>query len=319
MYVYLYEGVFDANDAKAVGALFVDFVDDEGFCLLACHFAIGGNQKVENQVDATFPLGHAEIVQREAFVHRLYRVGCHGTQLVYLRIVGNDRVEVDGYDTAEFFVHIPLHFIDFLVRDVDVEVGGHLGVEGDDLPTGTVVVYHDVVNPDDARVILGEFVDTVDEGRVGRGTEKKVDRFLCRFYARKENERGDQNTRIPVDAKAREFRYDCRNQNERGGDAIAQTVESRRFNRGGVNGLADLFIKEEEPNLDEDCHAKEANGSDAHARDYGIDDFFHGGFQKLEADEDDDHIHDKAGDVFESAVSQRVLLIYGFARKAEAD
>ena len=79
---------------------------------------------------------------------------------------------MDGDDTAEFFVHIPLHFIYFLVGDIDVRVRGDFCVEGYDLSAGAVVVYDDVVNAYDVVIVLGESVDFFDEIGVGRRAQQ---------------------------------------------------------------------------------------------------------------------------------------------------
>ena len=90
---------------------------------------------------------------------------------------------------------------------------------------------------------------------------------------------------------------------ERGRDAIGQAIEGRRFNRGRANGDSDLAIEEKQPNFDKHSHAKQNGCRDAYGRSSGVYDFVNGAFEKLKADQNNQHIDDKARHVFRSAVS----------------
>ena len=229
----------------------MNFVHDGGFRFLGADLAIGGQDEVENQIDIGFPLRHAEIVYGAVGVYRLRRLACRGVEFRNERVVYDERVEVHGDDTAEFFVHIPFHSIHFLVRHVDVRIGRHFRVEGHDLSARTVVVHHYVVNPDDTGIVLGKFVNIFNELGVGGRAEQKVDRFLGGFYARVEDKRGDENTRPTVDWHAPYPRHDRRYEHERGRDTVGKRVERRGFDCRGANGFRDFVIKEEQPHLDE--------------------------------------------------------------------
>ena len=122
-------------------------------------------------------------MHRETRVYFLRRPTNKLTQFIDRRVVDYDRVEVNGYDAPEFFVHIPFHLVYFLVRDIDIGIGRNFRMEGYDLSTGAVIVYHYVVDAHDARIIFRELVDSVYEFLIGGRAEKKVDGFLRRFKA----------------------------------------------------------------------------------------------------------------------------------------
>ena len=226
---------------------------------------------------------------------------------------------MNGNDTTEFFVHIPFHFIHFLVGDIDVCIRGDFCVEGYDLTAGAVVVYDYVVDTDNVRIFLGKLIDFLDEIGVGRRAEQKVDRFLCRFAAGKENERRNHNPRPTVDGEFPHSRDDRGNEYEGGGNAVAQAIECRRFDCRGTDNLADFAVEEEQPNFDEYRAAKDNQSNVADGGELGIENFVDGRGQKLEPDQNNQHIHDKASDVFQSAVAQGVFLVDGFVGEAEAD
>ena len=316
------EGVFRADHAETARVFLLYFFRDRFFRLARRKLAIRRQYEVEDQIHVRFAFRHSEVVYRKVRVHLFRRGERKRVQLVHERIVHHERVEVDRYDTAEFFVHIPFQFIHFLVRDIDVRIRRHFRVEGNDLPTGSVIVHHNVVDTHHVRVfrfIVRERVNTLDELGGGGRTEQQIDGFLRRFHAREQYERRNEYPREPVYRKIEISRDQRGDKYERGRRAIAQTVCRRGFERGGVDELADLTVKEEQPDLDEDRRAEQDQGRRADRRQYGFDDLIDRRFQKFESNDDDDHIDDKAGHVFEPTVTLRVFLIDGLAREPYTD
>ena len=71
--IYLYVGMFGADDAEGVWLLFANPLRDEVFCLFLAHFTIDGHHQIENHVDGIFTDRHTEIVDGKALVDRFRR------------------------------------------------------------------------------------------------------------------------------------------------------------------------------------------------------------------------------------------------------
>ena len=137
--------MFYANDAETVWYDVADTLAHLSFRFFGGHGAIGRQNKVENQIDVRSAFRHSKIVYREIGVHRFCRRLRQSAHFVYGRVVNDDRVEVDGDDTAEFGVHIPFHLVHFFMRDIDIGIGRDFGMERNDLSAGAVIVHHNVV------------------------------------------------------------------------------------------------------------------------------------------------------------------------------
>ena len=124
-------------------------------------------------------LCHTEIVDGKAGVNLGGDGLAKGTKLVYLGVIYDNGIEVDGDDTTEYIVHITLHFIDLLVCDVDVGIRRDLRMEGDNKSANAVIVHHNIMDAEDVLIALRELIDLLHKLGVGRRAKEQVDGFLC--------------------------------------------------------------------------------------------------------------------------------------------
>ena len=103
-------------------------------------------------------------------------------QLVRLRVVRQDRVHVDHRLTAERFRQLLLDVVDEVVHLEDIARGGHLGVQRDHPPAGSVVVYDEVMHAADALVRHDEPFDLLYELLLRRLAEQRADRIARRLH-----------------------------------------------------------------------------------------------------------------------------------------
>ena len=108
-------------------------------------------------------------------------------------------------------------------------------------------------------------------------------------------------------------------EDRRGRYAVGKAVICGRFHGGGGDLLADLEIVARDVRLDGDGAEKNDDRQSAEHGRNGRDDLFYGGFAELEADEHDDHGDDQSRHVFNSAVTEGMVLVGLLSRHAEAD
>ena len=84
--------------------------------------------------------------------------------------------------TAERFRQLLLDVVDEVVHLEDIARGGHLGVQRDHPPAGSVVVYDEVMHAADALVRHDEPFDLLYELLLRRLAEQRADRIARRLH-----------------------------------------------------------------------------------------------------------------------------------------
>ena len=314
-----YIGFIDIDDGIIV---FVDGLDDGlhvGTKLLFALVKAEGDHEVEKHVGMRGTLDHAEIVQGKAGIHTTDQRNDLFLNLQRMLVVGSDGVHVDDGITAELLAQILLDVVDHIVRFNEVGIGRDLCVKGDHHASGTVVVDDKVVNPFHALVRVDDVGDLVNERLFGGRTEQRIHRFLGGANAREQDEGRNDDTAICIDIDICEMRDQKTSENGARCHAVGKAVVRGRSHGRGRNLLADLEIVEGDIRLDEYGADENDERQRAEYGDFGRNDLFHGRFTELEADEDDEHGNDESRDIFDSAVSEGVVLVGLLLRHTEAD
>ena len=290
-----------------------------GTKLLFAFVKAEGDHEVEKHVGMRGTLNHAEIVQSESGIHTADECDDLFLDLQRMLVVGGDGVHVDNGITAELFAKILFDIVDHIMRFDEVGIGGDLCVKGDHHTSGTVVVDDEVVNPFHAFVCVYDIGDLVNEGFFGRRTEQGVHRFLGGANAREQDERRNDDTAICIDIDMSKMGDQKTSENGARRYAVGKAVVRGRSHGRGRNLLADLEVIEGDISLDEYGADENDDRQRAEHGCFGRNDLLHGRFTELKADEDDEHGDDESRDVFDSAVSEGVVLVGLLLRHTEAD
>ena len=121
--------------------------------------------KIKNHIHVLAAARHSEIVDRKGGIDFRRALFCELFHLLYAGVVHFDGIEMYRHNAAEFFVHVPFHAVDHVVRVIDVAVGGNFRMKRNEFAAGAVVVNNEVVDSRNFRVSLDEISDLFDKFR----------------------------------------------------------------------------------------------------------------------------------------------------------
>ena len=236
-----------------------------------------------------------------------------------LRIVDDHGVIVDHQMDIVAAQALPLHVINQLVAVHGVLPAVHLHMEAGKALAGAIVMDHQVVIAQNLGLGHDVVHDLLPQFRVRVLAQQGGDGVLCQIPAAVQNEQGHAQTNPAVHGNAGPFFNQSRYQNGTGGDAVVAAVRGGGKERGGVDALGQIPVKQVHPEF-------HRNGSDQHqcrrqseADRGGVENLIHRGFHQLHADDHDQCRHTQAAQVFRPGVTVGVIRVGGLIRHPEAD
>ena len=111
----------------------------------------------------------------------------------------------------------------------------HLGVGARELPAWTVIVDHQVVDAQNARVAHDLAADMLDEFGIGRLTQKRTHRILDELKTAPANIGTDGKSNPSIEVDTRHLRNNCAHQHGARGKDIVLGILGGRMQRLGLN------------------------------------------------------------------------------------
>ena len=241
-------------------------------------------------------------------------------QLVRVGVTGHDGVKVDRRDQPVLHKQVPLNAVNDIVTVHDVVLSVHFQMEADQAAAGAVVVDHQIVHAQHAGIAQGLFLNMLDQIRVRRRTQQRIDGVFDEHCTAVQNERRHTDTHQSVNAdKAGEL---CQNrgcQNRCRRDDIVAGIGGGGQQRFRVDGRADLPVQSAHPELDEDGCNQYCNHEPAESDLRRVQNLGKALLQKLHAD-DQDHDRDRQpGQILIPGMAVGMLRVRRARAEFEAD
>ena len=182
-----------------------------------------------------------------------------------------------------------------------------------------VIVHHQVVDAEHAVVRHDRAFDVLDQLGVGRTAEQRVDGVAHEADAAPQDEERNRDAHPRVELETREMRDQRRDQHGARGDHIVARVSRRGNQRLRIDEPAQLAVEHHHPQLDRDG---ERQNDDQHPAEFdgrGRDDLLDAAFEQLDADDQDEHGDDEAGQILEATVAIGMVAIRRFRGKLETE
>ena len=274
---------------------------------------------VEDEVCVALARNHAEIVDRDALVEFFYDHLDLVLKLHEIFVFRVDRVHVDDSLAIEFLCQIVLDIVDDVMDVEHVLKSGNFRMKGDHLSARTVVVDDHVVDTADGLVGHNDLFDPADEFFGRRGAEKRLDGFSCGIDPGVEDEYRKGDADLCVDRKVGELRGDNGEQYDGSRDHVVPAVDGGGAHRRRINDLRPFEVVEHHVGFDQKGSDQHRYGQDRAVDRDRVDDPLDRGLAEFEAHDADQKGDDEAGDVLETAVTERMVRVRCFSRKTETD
>ena len=215
--------------------------------------------------------------------------------------------------------HLPLRPFQRIVNLHRIAVGIHLGVGSCKIPAGTVVVQDQVMNAADVGIFQHLALQLLDQLAVRALAEQRIDRVAHHLDAAENDQHRHRDTRVTVRREAGETRHRRRRQHHGGGQNIAQAVERRRLQHGGVDLFPQFAVEEEHPELHRNRQRDRQHPPVGNHRFNRVKNPLRRTLEEVDADRDDDYRDHQPGHIFEPAVAEGMFIVGRFGRHPEAD
>ena len=213
---------------------------------------------------------------------------------------------------------IALDAVDDLVAFNRVPPCGHLHMHAGELPPRPVIVDHQIVHAQNARIAHQLLADTADQLRRRRVAQQRVERLLNQRNAADEDEHGHRRADIAVQIQPGQPRDHRAQQHRAGGNHVVSAVAGRRFQRGRADAPPHVRIERRHPAFDHDGRGQHADAHPAEHNRLGRKDLADAAAEQLHADGDNHHRDGHAGEVFKPPVAVGMLRVGGSVGELEA-
>ena len=158
--------------------------------------------------------------------------------------------QVDRHVLADLRLGLFQQIVDRENIGVDID----LGVSRGEILVGAVIVHDDVMHAADAAAFQQAGPQFLDEFGTGRLAQERIDRLAQDPDPAVKHQQGRQKTRAAVNRETGEFvRGGGDQHHDRAGD-IAQAVDRHRLNGPGIDQPADVPVKEEQPDFEQQVY-----------------------------------------------------------------
>lgn len=294
------------------------FPDQPGRFLVAVP-AGGGEHGVKDKVCMGGAGDHAEIMDADGGIQLFELFRNLMAHMGNFRVVRFNGIHVDGGGTAETLLDFHFRPVNGVMETENIPVAADLRVEGYHEPAGAVVMDDQVVNTDNFRMGHDSILNTLYQFRIRRLAKKRGEGFPGGVVPGEDDKgcHGEAGEAVDIDM---EKPGDAHGKEDHGGgDGVGQGICGGGLHGGGMNFSADALVVMGHVELYGDGDEKNERGQKPRFHRLGRENFFHGAFAQLHAHQNDDHRKQKARQIFDPAVAERMIQIRLLAGKHKAE
>lgn len=133
-----------------------------------------GHHGIENDVGVGVSSDYAKIVDADFGGDLFSKNHDLGLELGGEFVVGGDGIHVDHGVASQLLLELALQIVDGIVGSEDIYIHGNLGVKGDHLAAGTVIVNDQVMDAGHNVGFHDDALDLLDEFRLGSLTQQRA-------------------------------------------------------------------------------------------------------------------------------------------------
>ena len=153
---------------------------------------------------------------------------------------------------TKLFCSFPLNTVDDLMRDFDIHIICHLGMQRSHTSSRTIIMYNQIMCPKDSFMGFHKFCYLFIHIFWNCLTEQWLQRIFCDPYSCPHNNKRHADSYNPINIPARKLKYQQWDNRRRCCDHIAHRIRCRCKHHIWMNPRSKLLIEHPKPKLNPD-------------------------------------------------------------------